>query len=47
MSEALAGLQESVIKQHCKLLHLPMVGGQCARLAEQAEHERQGYLGEA
>ena len=44
MSEALAGLQESVIKQHCKLLHLPMVGGQCARLAEQAEHERQGYL---
>ena len=45
MSEAIAGLQESVIKQHCKLLHLPMVGGQCARLAEQAEHERQGSLG--
>lgn len=44
MSEAIAGLQESVIKQHCKLLHLPTVAGQCARLAEQAEHERQGYL---
>ena len=44
MSEPLAGLQESVIKQHCKLLHLPTVAGQCARLAEQAEHERQGYL---
>jgi DNA replication protein DnaC len=45
MSEALATLQESAIKEHCKLLHLPAIGGQCARLAEQAERERQGYLG--
>lgn len=45
MSEALATLRESAIKQHCKLLHLPTIGGQCARLAEQAEHEHQGYLG--
>jgi DNA replication protein DnaC len=45
MSESLVALQESVIKQHCKALHLPTIGGQCARLAEQAERERQGYLG--
>ncbi len=44
MSEGLATLQESAIKQHCKLLHLPTIGGQCARLAEQAEREHQGYL---
>jgi len=40
-----AALQGSVIKQHCKLLRLPTIGGQFARLAEQAERERQGYLG--
>lgn len=45
MSEGLATLQESAIKQHCKSLHLPTISGQCARLAKQAEHERQGYLG--
>ena len=37
-------LAETVIKEHCKQLHLPTVGGQCARLAEQAEHEHQSYL---
>jgi DNA replication protein DnaC len=45
MSESLAMLQSSAIKQHCKLLRLPTVAGQCARLAEQAEREHQGYLG--
>lgn len=45
MTEGLVTLQESAIKQHCKLLHLPMVAGQCARIAEQAEREHQGYLG--
>jgi len=45
MSEGLAVLQESAIKQHCRSLHLPTIGGQCARLAKQAERERQGYLG--
>ena len=45
MSEALAGLAESAIKQHCKHLRLPTVAGQCARLAEEAERGRQGYLG--
>lgn len=38
------GLQESAIKQHCKALHLPTIGGQCARLAEAAEREHQTYL---
>ena len=32
-------LAESVIKEHCKQLHLPAVAGQCARLADQAERE--------
>ncbi|MBI2953050.1 MAG: ATP-binding protein [Chloroflexi bacterium] len=44
MSEGRVSLQENAIKQHCKLLHLPTVGGGCARLAEQAEREHQGYL---
>jgi DNA replication protein DnaC len=44
MSGGLAILQENVIKQHCKLLHLPTIGEQCARLAEQGEREHQGYL---
>jgi DNA replication protein DnaC len=38
-------LAEAVIKQHCKQLHLPAIGGQCARLAEQAEREHHSYLG--
>lgn len=38
-------LQESVIKQHCKALCLPTIGGQCAQLAEEAERTRQTYLG--
>lgn len=44
MSESLVTLRHSAIKQHCKLLRLPTVAGQCARLAEQAEREHQGYL---
>ena len=44
MSEA-RGLQESVIKQHCKALCLPTIAGQCVRLAEEAERTRQTYLG--
>lgn len=45
MSESLVTLQHSAIKQHCKLLRLPTVAGQCGRIAEQAEREHQGYLG--
>ena len=40
-----ATLAEIVIKEHCKQLHLPTIGGQCARLAEQAEREHHSYLG--
>lgn len=45
MSEHTAALQESAIKQHCKLLYLSTVAAQSARLAQEAERERQGYLG--
>ena len=45
MSDPLGALQENAIKQHCKHLHLPTIAGQCARLADQAERERRGYLG--
>jgi DNA replication protein DnaC len=40
-----AALAEQVVKEHCNQLPLPSVGGQCARLAEQAEREHHGYLG--
>ncbi len=45
MSGQLAVLQASAIRQHCKLLHLPTIGGQSVPMAEQAEREHQGYLG--
>ena len=38
-------LQESVIKQQCKLLRLPTMGAQSRRLADQAEREHHTYLG--
>jgi hypothetical protein len=38
-------LQQSVIKQQCLALRLPTVAGQCGPLADQAERERQPYLG--
>src|SRR5438309_8200889 len=40
-----ATLRQNVIKQQCVVLHLPTVASQCAPLAEQAERERQPYLG--
>jgi DNA replication protein DnaC len=43
--EQVATLAETVIKAHCKQLHLPTIAGQCARLAEQAEREQHSYLG--
>lgn len=45
MSEHTAGLAEASIRQHCKLLRLPGIAGQCAPLAEQARREHQTYLG--
>jgi DNA replication protein DnaC len=44
-SVALTTLQESAIKEHCRRLHLPTIGSQSAKLAEQAEREHLGYLG--
>jgi DNA replication protein DnaC len=38
-------VQEATILQHCKVLHLPTVAGQCATLAEQAVRERHTHLG--
>jgi DNA replication protein DnaC len=38
-------VRQSVIQQQCIVLHLPTVASQCAPLAEQAERERQPYLG--
>lgn len=45
MTEGTAVLQETAIKQQCKLLHLPTIAGQFVRVAEQAEREHHGYLG--
>lgn len=45
MSQTSVHLQESAVRQHCKLLHLPTVAGGCLRLADEAEREHQGYLG--
>src|SRR6266516_3841538 len=42
---ATATLAEAVIQERCKQLHLPAIGGQGARLAEQAEREHHSYLG--
>lgn len=44
MSATTGRLQESIVTQHCKLLRLPTVAGQCRQLAEQAERERHTYL---
>ncbi len=45
MSELTAGLALQSVQQHCKLLRLPSVAGQCGPLAQAAERERQPYLG--
>jgi len=44
-SMALTTLHESAIREHCKRLHLPTIGSQFVKLAEQAEREHRGYLG--
>ena len=40
MSAAPLALQQATILQHCKVLHLPTVAGQCGPLAAQAVRER-------
>jgi hypothetical protein len=44
-ADAELSLQHSVIRQQCLLLRLPTLAGQSGPLAEQAERERQPYLG--
>ena len=38
-------LQGQAIRQHCKALRMPTIGGQFSRLAETAVRERQSHLG--
>src|SRR5580765_8727781 len=45
MSATPLAVQQATILQHCKVLHLPTVGGQCGPLAEQAVRERHTHLG--
>src|SRR5690349_12898560 len=45
MSASPTALQQATILQHCKILHLPTVGGQSGPLAEQAVRERHSHLG--
>ena len=44
-ADAELSLQQSVIRQQCLLLRLPTLASQSGPLAEQAERERQPYLG--
>ena len=44
MSGPLA-LQEATLRQQCKVLRMPTVASQCARLAEQAVRHKQTHLG--
>lgn len=44
-AESRSSMRQSVIQQQCVVLHLPSVAIQCAPLADQAERERQPYLG--
>src|SRR5580765_5616308 len=45
MSATPLAVQQATILQHCKVLHLPTVGGQCGPLAEQAVREQHTHLG--
>ena len=41
----MSDLQDQAIRQHCKALRMPTIGGQFGRLAETAVRERQSHLG--
>jgi DNA replication protein DnaC len=38
-------LQDQAIRQHCKALRMPTIGGQFARLADAATREGQSHVG--
>jgi len=38
-------LQDQAVRQHCKMLRMPTIGGQFARLAEAASREGQSHVG--
>ena len=38
-------LQAQAIRQHCKVLRMPTIGGQFARLADEAVREKQSHIG--
>jgi DNA replication protein DnaC len=44
VSETKSSAEVASIRQFCKRLHTPTVASQCARLAEQAEREKQSHL---
>ena len=41
----MADLQDQAIRQHCKVLRMPTIGGQFARLADAAVREGQTHVG--
>ena len=41
----MSDLQDQAIRQHCKALRMPTIGGQFSRLAETAIREKQSHLG--
>jgi hypothetical protein len=41
----MSDLQEQAIRQHCKALRMPTIGGQFARMAEAAAREGQSHVG--
>jgi DNA replication protein DnaC len=45
MSATPLAVQQATILQHCKVLHLPTVGGQCGSLAAHAVREHHTHLG--
>ena len=44
MSETKTAVEVASIRQSCKKLHLPTVGSQCERLAEQAVKAKQSHV---
>jgi DNA replication protein DnaC len=44
MKAQLAGVEETAIREHCKLLRLPTMGMQFGKLAEQAVREQQTHV---